>query len=44
MPPQPMREALRADYAAMTGMIFGDVPQLEAVLASVEEVERRMNG
>lgn len=44
MPPQPMRVALRADYVAMTGMIFGDVPQLDAVLASVEEVERRVNG
>ena len=39
-----MREALRADYAAMVGMIFGDVPKLDAVLASIEEIERRING
>ena len=44
MPSQPMREALRTDYAAMTGMIFGDVPPLDAILASVEEVERQVNG
>jgi hypothetical protein len=44
MPAQPMRDALRADYAAMTGMIFGDAPSLDAILASVEEVERRVNG
>lgn len=44
MPSQPMRDALRADYVAMTGMIFGDVPSLDAILASVEEVERRVNG
>jgi hypothetical protein len=39
-----MRDALRADYAAMTGMIFGDAPSLDAILASVEEVQRRVNG
>jgi hypothetical protein len=44
MPTEPMRDALRADYAAMAGMIFGDVPSLDALLASVEEVERRVNG
>ena len=44
VPSHPMRDALRADYVAMTGMIFGDVPSLAAVLASVEEVERRVNG
>jgi hypothetical protein len=44
MPPPPMRDALRADYVAMTGMIFGDVPSLDAILASVEEVELRVNG
>ena len=39
-----MREALRADYAAMAGMIFGEVPSLDAVLARIEEIERRANG
>lgn len=44
IPTPPMREALRADYVAMAGMIFGDVPPLEAILASVEELEARVNG
>jgi hypothetical protein len=39
-----MRDALHADYVAMAGMIFGDVPPLDAVLASIEEIERRVNG
>lgn len=39
-----MRDALRANYVAMAGMIFGDVPPLDAVLASIEEIERRVNG
>jgi len=43
-PTPPMREALRADYAAMAGMIFGDVPPLDAALASIEDIERRING
>ena len=38
-----MREALRADYTAMAGMIFGDLPPLDAVHASIEEIERRAN-
>ena len=44
IPTPAMREALRADYVAMAGMIFGDVPPLDAVLASIEEIERRVNG
>jgi hypothetical protein len=43
-PSQPMREALRADYVAMAGMIFGNVPPPDAILASVEALERRLNG
>lgn len=39
-----MREALRADYVAMSWMIFGDVPPLDAVLTSIEKIERRVNG
>lgn len=42
-PTAAMREALRADYAAMAGMIFGDVPPLDAVLASIDEIESRVN-
>jgi hypothetical protein len=44
MPSERMREALHADYRPMTGMIFGDGPSLEDILASVEDVERRVNG
>lgn len=44
IPPREMREALRADYGAMAGMIFGEVASLDEVLASVEEIERRVNG
>ena len=44
MPSQQMRDALRADYVAMTGMIFGDLPSLDTILASVAEVEGRVNG
>lgn len=39
-----MREALRRDYAAMTGMVFGEIPALEAVLDSVAQLEQRVNG
>lgn len=43
VPPPAMREALQTDYAAMAGMIFGDVPALDAILRSIAEVERRVN-
>ena len=39
-----MREALRKDYEAMAGMIFGDVPPLDAVLHSAEHFEQIVNG
>lgn len=39
-----MVEQLRGDYRAMTGMIFGDPPRFEDVLASVADVEHRLNG
>lgn len=42
-PTPAMRDALRV-YAATAGMIFGDVPPLDAVLASIEALERRVNG
>lgn len=38
-----MREALRRDYAAMTGMVFGKVPTLEVVLDNVALLEQRVN-
>ena len=43
VPPPDMREALQTDYAAMAGMIFGDVPALDAILRSIAEIERRVN-
>lgn len=43
-PTPAMRDALRVDYVAMAGMIFGEVPPLDAVLASIEDIERRVNG
>lgn len=38
-----MQEALARDYAAMAGMVFGEVPPLDAVLASVERLEQVVN-
>jgi hypothetical protein len=38
-----MRDALARDYDAMAGMVFGDVPALDAVLASVQRFEQIAN-
>ncbi|WP_255308801.1 nucleotidyl transferase AbiEii/AbiGii toxin family protein [Sphingobium fuliginis] len=35
---------LRKDYAAMAGMIFGDVPAFDDVLETVESLQRALNG
>ena len=43
MPSAGMLAALRRDYAAMTGMIFHEVPSLTDVLASVERAEATIN-
>lgn len=43
-PTEAMIADLRRDYDAMTGMIFGEVPGFDAVLASVDDLERRLNG
>lgn len=42
-PPAGMMDALRKDYEAMSGMIFGPVPPLEEVLASVQTAEATIN-
>lgn len=42
-PTDAMLESLRRDYVAMTGMIFGDAPAFEAVIASIAELETRLN-
>jgi hypothetical protein len=43
VPSTAMHEALSKDYEAMAGMVFGEVPELEAVLASVEQFEQTIN-
>jgi hypothetical protein len=43
VPDAAMIADLRRDFAAMAGMIFGEVPEFDAVLASVEALERRLN-
>lgn len=42
-PDAAMHEALGRDYAAMAGMIFGDIPPLDTVLASVEALQKAIN-
>ena len=39
-----MRDAIERDYEAMTGMIFGHIPQLDAILDSAERFEQIVNG
>lgn len=39
-----MRDALARDYAAMSGMVFGEIPKLDAVLASAQKFEQIVNG
>lgn len=43
-PSPAMRDALTRDYEAMSGMIFGEIPKFDAVLASVEKIEQIVNG
>jgi hypothetical protein len=38
-----MIDALRRDYASMTGMVFGPVPPFEAVLESIVGLDVRLN-
>jgi len=38
-----MYDALERDYAAMSGMIFGDIPTLDTVLASIEALQEAIN-
>lgn len=42
-PTGPMTDALRRDYEAMAGMIFGDVPAFDDVLAALATLEARVN-
>jgi hypothetical protein len=38
-----MLDTLRDDYEAMSGMIFGPIPTLDKVLASITDLERHLN-
>jgi hypothetical protein len=42
-PDAAMHDALGRDYAAMSGMIFGDIPSLYTVLASVATLQEALN-
>ncbi|WP_257015126.1 hypothetical protein [Variovorax sp. YR752] len=39
LPAAAMMDSLQRDYDAMTGMIFGPVPTLDEVLASVQKAQ-----
>ncbi|CAM3822422.1 nucleotidyl transferase AbiEii/AbiGii toxin family protein [Polaromonas hydrogenivorans] len=43
VPDDAMQGALGRDYAAMSGMIFGDIPRLDTVLASVAALQEAIN-
>jgi len=43
LPHDGMVDQLRTDYRAMRGMIFGEPPTFEDVLASVMALEQRLN-
>jgi hypothetical protein len=34
---------LRRDYEAMSGMVFGSIPNVDEVVAAVSELEHRLN-
>ena len=38
-----MRVALAQDYQAMRGMIFGDPPAFDDIMASIADLEARLN-
>ena len=42
-PDAAMQDVLGRDYAAMSGMIFGDIPPLDTVLASVAALQEAIN-
>lgn len=43
MPSDAMIADLRRDYGAMAGMIFGNVPDFDAILESVEKLQHTLN-
>ena len=42
-PTPEMQSALARDYAAMSGMVFGKMVELDTVLGSVERLEQAIN-
>lgn len=44
VPAPVMGDVLRRDYASMSGMVFGPVPEFETVLESIRMLEARLNG
>lgn len=43
MPEGEMYDALKLDYTAMSGMIFGAAPCFEAVTEGIADLEQRVN-
>lgn len=43
MPPEDCLPDLRADYEHMKNMIFGEKPEFEEILSSVQIIEREIN-
>jgi hypothetical protein len=43
VPTEPMMDALRRDYAAMSGMIFGPIPAFDDVVSVIAELGDRVN-
>ena len=43
MPEGDMLERIRTDYIAMSGMIFGEIPEFEQIIQSVNDLETRIN-
>jgi hypothetical protein len=44
VPHHEMLAQLKQDYDAMSGMIFGDVPAFGAIIESIVNLEKRLNG
>ena len=42
-PSAEMIEALKRDYLAMSGMIFGEIPNFKNVISAVNELENEIN-
>lgn len=43
LPPEYRFPALLADYVAMKDMLYGDIPDFEAVMSAVRELEKEIN-